>query len=263
MPGAKANQVQVASGATVASGAYLAPGVVVGPGVVIEADVQVGAGTNLLAGTVLLSGTRVGEGCQLGPYAVVGGVPMDARYRGESTVVVIEDNVQLREFVSVHRATGEGAETRVGTGTMVMSYAHLSHNVRVGAHCTITTQVQLGGHVEVGDHAVIGSATVAHQFVRVGPYAMFGAASAANQDLLPFTMARGNPARHYRLNGVGLKRHGFDPTRYKALETAVRYLRHRDLAALEELAVVNDDARLLLDFVSSSHRGVARFVKAR
>ncbi len=257
------NRVTVAPGATVSSGARLAPGVVVGPGVVIEDDVAVGAGTRLLAGTVLLSGTRVGKRCELGPYAVVGGAPMDASYRGEPTVAVLEDDVQLREFTSVHRATGEGNETRVGTGTIIMSYAHLSHNVRVGAHCTITTQVQLGGHVEVGDHAVIGSATVAHQFVRVGAYAMFGAASAANQDLLPFTMARGNPARHYRLNGVGLKRHGFDATRYRGLEAALRLVRRRDLSALEEMASANDDARLLLEFVNSSQRGVARFVKAR
>lgn len=255
--------VKVAPGATVAPGARLAPGVVVAPGVIIEDDVVVGAGTHLLAGTVLLSGTRVGQGCTLGPYAVVGGAPMDSHYRGEATLVVLEDGVQLREFVSVHRATGEGNETRVGAGTMVMSYVHLSHNVRVGAHCTITTQVQLGGHVEVGDHAVIGSAAVAHQFIRVGAYAMFGAASAANQDLLPFTMARGNPARHYRLNGVGLRRHGFDAARYRALETALRYLRHRDLDALEELAAANGDARLLFEFINSSERGVARFVKAR
>ncbi|NLG09105.1 MAG: acyl-ACP--UDP-N-acetylglucosamine O-acyltransferase [Deinococcales bacterium] len=252
-------RARVAPGASVAPGARLHEGVEVAPGVVIEDDVEVGPGTRLLAGTVLHAGTRVGAGCRLGPYAVVGGEPMDARYRGELTLTVLEDGVVLREFATVHRATGEGEETRVGAGTLVMSYAHVSHNCRVGARCTLTTAVQLGGHVEVGDHAVIGSGSMMHQFGRVGAYAMFGAASAANQDLLPFAMARGNPARHYRLNRVGLERAGISGERYRAIERALRHVRRRELEALAQLAAESPDARLLHDFVLQSKRGVARF----
>ncbi len=246
--------------AVVSPTARLGVGVEVGPFVVVEEDVEVGAGTRLLAGTVLHSGTRVGAGCTLGPYAVVGGEPMDASYQGEPTLAVIEDGVTLRDFVTVHRATGEGHETRVGRGTLVMNYAHLSHNCHVGEHCVITTAVQLGGHVRVGRHAIIGSGALLHQFTRVGAYAMFGAASAANQDVLPFTMARGNPARHYRLNGVGLRRNGIDGQRYRDLEHALRLVRRKEHEALAELAGVNPDAQELLEFIASSRRGVARFV---
>ncbi|MBW7915585.1 MAG: acyl-ACP--UDP-N-acetylglucosamine O-acyltransferase [Trueperaceae bacterium] len=240
--------------------ARLAPDVTVGPNVVIEADVEVGAGTRLLAGTVLHAGSRVGARCTLGPYAVVGGEPMDSAFKGESTLAVVEDDVTLRDFVTVHRATGEGNETRVGRGSLVMSYAHVSHNVRVGPNVTITTAAQLGGHVVVGRHAVLGSGALLHQYVRVGAFAMFGAASAANQDVLPFSMARGNPVRHYRLNGVGLKRNGIVGERYAALERALRFVRRRDLGALEELASTSADARELLEFLAGSRRGVARFV---
>ncbi len=250
---------RVAPGAHVAPGARLHPGVEVGAGVVIEDDVEVGAGTTLLAGTVLHAGTRIGENCRLGPYAVVGGEPMDTRYKGEPTSTVLEDGVVLREFTSVHRATGEGSETRVGAGTLVMSYAHVSHNGSVGKRCTLTTAVQLGGHVQVGDHAVIGSGSMMHQFGRIGAYAMFGAGSAANQDLLPFTMARGNPARHFRLNRVGLERAGIVGDRYKAIERALRLVRRRELEELERLAADNEDVRYLHEFIKSSTRGVARF----
>lgn len=248
--------------ASVSPKARLGPGVEVGPFVVVEDDVEVGAGTRLLPGTVLLSGSRVGERCSLGPYAVVGGEPMDSGFHGEPSLVVLEDDVSLRDFATVHRATGEGRETRVGRGTLVMSYAHVSHNVLIGERCTITTAVQLGGHVQVGHHAVLGSGALVHQFARIGAYAMLGAGSATNRDVLPYSMARGNPARHYRLNGVGLKRNGIDGERYRIIERALRFVRRRDAAALEELAGVSADARELLEFISTSRRGVLRFVTA-
>lgn len=250
----------VAAGAIVRAGAVLGAGVEVGSGVVIEVGVRVGAGTRLLTGTVLYAGTQLGASCVVGPYAVIGGEPMDTAFRGEASGVLIEDGVTLREFATVHRATGEGATTRVGSGTLVMSYAHVSHNTVVGRGCVLTAGAKLGGHSQVGDRANIGSSSLLHQFCRVGPYAMFGAASAANQDVLPFAMARGNPAKHYRLNTVGLRRSGFDGERYRDLEAAMRAVRRRDAELLNELAATNPDAALLRDFVHGSKRGVARFV---
>lgn len=251
--------VSVHPSAHVHRDARLAPGVVVGAGVVVEADVQVGEGTELLAGSVLHDGTRIGARCRVGPYAVLGGLPMDSHFGGEHSLAVVEDDVTLREFVTVHRASGEGAVTLVSSGTLVMSYAHVSHNCRVGRGCVLTTAVQLGGHSQIGDHAVLGSAALIHQFCRVGEYAMFGAASAGNMDVLPFTMARGNPARHFKLNRVGLLRHGIDGDRYHALEQAVRALRHHDRQRLEALAAASADVRRLLEFADASRRGVARF----
>lgn len=252
----------VSPGAFVHRDAELDSGVTVAAGAVVEAGVRLAAGSQVLTGSVLHKGSVVGRDCRIGPYAVIGGEPMDTSFAGEDSLAVLEDGVQVREFVTVHRATGEGTETRVGARSLLMSYVHVSHNVRVGRDCVLTTAVQLGGHCEVGDHAVIGSNSVLHQFCRVGAHAMYGAASASNMDILPFTMARGNPARHYRLNGVGLKRHGIEGERYRAIERAVRALRARDLAELERLAGENDDAKTLLEFVRASKRGVLRFVKA-
>lgn len=239
--------------------ARLAGGVRIGPGVVVEADVEVGEGSEILSGSVLHAGTRIGARCRVGPYAVLGGIPMDSHFAGEHSLAVIEDGVTVREFATVHRATGEGARTVVGHGSLLMSYVHVSHNCRVGECCVLTTAVQLGGHSQVGDHAVLGSTTLLHQFCRVGEYAMLGAASAANMDVLPFSMARGNPAKHYGLNRVGLGRHGIDGARYRDLEQALRAWRQRDRTRLSELAVASPDVRRLLDFQHSSTRGVARF----
>ena len=254
------NPASVHPSAVVDPSAELGAGVNVGPFVVIEADVQVGDGAVVRTGSVLHPGCRVGAGCRLGPYAVVGGEPMDTAFRGEPSFAVLEPGVVLREYVTVHRASGEGRETRVGTDTLVMSYAHVSHNARVGRGCVLTTQVQLGGHTQVGDYAVLGSAAILHQGCRVGAYAMYGAGSASNRDVLPYSLARGNPARHYRLNRVGLGRRGIAGERYGYLERAVRAFRHRDQALLEELARVSDEVRGMLEFSASSKRGLCGFV---
>jgi UDP-N-acetylglucosamine acyltransferase len=239
--------------------AELADGVVVAAGAVVESGVRIGPRSVVHVGTVLHAGTQVGADARLGPYAVVGGEPMDTRYRGEPTRVVLADAVVLREFVSVHRSTGEGTETSIGTGTLVMSGAHVSHNCVVGERCVLTTLVQLGGHAEVGDDAVLGANAMLHQFCRVGRGAMFGAASATNQDVLPFLMARGNPARHYRLNRVGLLRRETPTETYAALEAAVRALRRRDTERFADLARAHPVVAELQAFVASSRRGVMRF----
>ncbi|HZW28993.1 MAG TPA: acyl-ACP--UDP-N-acetylglucosamine O-acyltransferase [Trueperaceae bacterium] len=259
-PSSLAPGVVVGEHAVVAAGAELGEGVFVGPGVVVEAGARVGAGTRLLAGSVVRGRVALGARCQVGPYAVLGGEPADTAFHGEESRVVVEDDVTIREFVTVHRATGEGAVTRVGAGTLLLSYSHVSHNCDVGRGCVITNGVQLGGHARVGDRANLGAGSLVHQFCRIGAYAMFGAASAANQDVLPYAMARGNPARHYRLNTVGLRRAGFEGERYRHVEAALRALRRRDTAALEELATVSEEAAQVLEFVRTTKRGVARFV---
>ncbi|CAN5523644.1 acyl-ACP--UDP-N-acetylglucosamine O-acyltransferase [soil metagenome] len=246
--------------AVVHGDAVLENGVVVGPFVVIGADVRVGAGTALLPGTVLHSGSRVGRNCRLGPYATVSGEPMDLRFGGEPSCAVLEDEVVMRDFSSVHRASGEGEATRVGRGSLLMSYSHVSHNVSVGRGCVLTTSVQLGGHSQVGDHANLGAGALLHQFCRVGTCAMYGAGSASNQDILPYSMARGNPAKHYRLNRVGLERRGLTVEAYGMLERAIRAARRRDWETVADLAQESDEVREMLRFKEASKRGICGFV---
>jgi UDP-N-acetylglucosamine acyltransferase len=240
--------------------ATVAEDVLIHPFVVIEAGVTVGADTELKTGTVLQTGSRIGSNCKLGPYAVIGGTPMDTRFKGEESFVSIEDKADLREFVSVHRATGEGKETKIGAATLLMSYVHVSHNAQIGKECTLTTSVQVGGHCEIGNYVVIGSASLMHQFCRIGDYAMFGAGSGINQDILPYSMARGAPAQHYRLNRIGLERRGITGERYKLLEKAIRAFRRKEWELLAELASQSAEVKQMLEFKNASKRGICPFI---
>lgn len=247
------------AGARIDPQARIGPGVEVGPFVVIEADVSVGAGTKLLAGTVLQNGSRIGDHCVLGPYAVVGSLPMDSAFSGEDSLAVLEDRVQLRDFATVHRATGAGNATRIGADSLIMTGVHVSHNVQVGAGVVVTSGSQLGGHSSVGDGAVLGASAHLHQFVRVGAGAMVGALSGLNRDVLPFTLVHGIFAEHYGLNRVGLKRSGVSGDRYRLLEQAYRALRRRDRQRFSELALESADVQLMSEFISGSQRGLSAF----
>jgi UDP-N-acetylglucosamine acyltransferase len=110
---------------------------------------------------------------------------------------------------------------------------------------------------------VLGAGASLHQFVRVGRGAMLGAVSGFNRDVLPFAMARGNPARHYRLNAVGLRRRGVTGDRYRALEQALRAIRHREDEILAQLAATWPEVAEMRDFMAASRRGTLRFVTDR
>ena len=54
---------------------------------------------------------------------------------------------------------------------------------------------------------------------------MIAALVVVRKDVLPYTLAGGEPVKHYRLNTIGLRRRGVTGERYAALEAAFRALR--------------------------------------
>lgn len=246
--------------ATVSPNAIVANSARLDPGVVIEADVVVGERVHLRTGTVLLSGTRVADDARLGPYAVIGGEPMDTAYTGETSFVEIGEHADIREFVTVHRATGEGQRTYIGPRSLLMTYVHISHNAHVAQDVTITTLSQIGGHVQIGKHANLGSGAMIHQHVHIGEYAMVGATSGVNRDVLPFSLVRGNMAKHYRANSIGLKRHGFTTAHIDAIQQALTALRRKDEERFASLALESEHVATLQTFIFESSRGLSGFV---
>ena len=67
----------------------------------------------------------------------------------------------------------------------------------------------LAGHVTVEDHVILGGLTAVHQFCRLGRHAITGGCSKIVQDVPPFMIADGNPARIRDIDKVGMERHGF------------------------------------------------------
>jgi acyl-[acyl carrier protein]--UDP-N-acetylglucosamine O-acyltransferase len=66
----------------------------------------------------------------------------------------------------------------------------------------------LAGHITVEDRAVIGGLAAVHQFCRIGTMSIIGGCSKVVQDVPPYMLADGNPARgaHDQQSGPGTQR---------------------------------------------------------
>ncbi len=251
--------------AVVSPRAKIAAGVRVGPYAVIEDDVVIGAGCEIGAHAVIKRFTTLGARNRVFEHATLGGEPQDVKFKVEQSGLVIGDDNLIREYVTLHRASGAGAVTRIGARNFLMIGVHVAHNCVVGDDNILANGVALAGHIKVEDHVFLSSNVGCHQFVRLGRYAMVGGKSKIVQDVLPFFTTDGNPARVRGLNAVGLSRAGFPVAARRELKRAYQRLFRARLplaAALAELAEVNDEhVRHLVNFIRDSQRGFTSAVR--
>ncbi len=238
----------------------------IGPYCTIGAGVDMDENCELISHVVLEGPTRLGSGNRIFPFAVVGMMPQDLKYKGEPTRLEIGDNNQIREYVTIHRGTVTGhGVTRLGSGCLLMAYAHVAHDCVVGNGVIMANAATLAGHVTIEDNAVVGAFSPVHQFVRVGAYSYIGGGSIITQDVLPFSMTVARRDVHaYGINTVGLQRRGFSRERLRRLQHAYKVLLASKLntsQALEQLKGEGDqgeDVALLIRFIESSERGVIK-----
>jgi UDP-N-acetylglucosamine acyltransferase len=250
---------QIHPTAYIAPGVTLGDGVIAGPFAVIESGAVLGDQCQVGAHAVVHGHVRMGSGNILHPHAVLGGLPQDTGFKAETVSwLTIGDNNVFREGFTAHRASKENAETRIGSGCYFMNNSHVAHDCTIGDKTIFANNVAIGGHVEVGNNVFMGGAVVAHQFCRIGAYAIVQGTTGLNMDVMPFMLVGGRPARHYRLNTVGLKRAGITGERYNVLSAAFRLLKNKkSLDDLEE----TEELKFLKNWLAvKSKRGLHGFV---
>ena len=230
---------------------------------VVEDDVSIGKECMVGSHTVVKRFTRLGARNRVFEHAVLGGEPQDVKFRGETSHLVIGDDNLIRENVTIHRASGDGEITRVGSRNFLMIGVHIAHNCEIGDDNIFANGAALAGHIRVEDHVFLSNNVGCHQFVRLGRYAMVGGKSKIVQDVLPFFITDGNPARVRGLNTVGLRRTGFTTDDRRSLKRAYNILLgpgagdlQQRLSALESLD--SAPVRHLIGFVRGSQRGFTR-----
>ncbi len=251
--------------AIVAAGASLGAGVEVGPYAVIGASVTVGEGTTVGAHVVIAGQTAIGRNNRFFPFSSIGDIPQDRKYDGAATRTVIGDDNVIREFVSINAGTAQDrGVTTIGNGNWLLAYTHVAHDCVVGNGTTFSNNAQLAGHVVVEDCVVLGGFVGVHQFCRVGAHAMVAAGSIVLQDVPPYVMAAGYPAKPRGTNSEGLRRRGFPAADIAAIKRAYRTLYRSDLALGEAIEKISVDAGqvpalgLLAAFLEHPGRGIIR-----
>jgi UDP-N-acetylglucosamine acyltransferase len=233
----------------------------IGPYCVIEANTKVGAGTILEFNVIVKSGTTIGKRCRVWPNVVFGHEPQDSKYKGEQTFVRIGDDNVFREMVTIHRATGQGEATVIGNQNLFMAYAHVGHNCVIGSNNMISNSSGIAGHVTIEDRTVIGGFVGVHQFVHIGSMAMVGGLSKVVQDVPPFCIADGRPAKIHGLNTRGLRRNGVSPEHRNQVNTAFKLLYRSGLntsQAIEKIRATSPSSptlEQLLNFIERVGEG--------
>lgn len=247
----------VAPGAEIPSSCTVGPYSTIGPNVVLGEDCE------LVSHVVLDGHLSTGARNRFFSFACVGVAPQDLKYKGEPTGATLGNDNTIRECVTISRGTaGGGGTTRVGSGCLIMAYAHIGHDSIIGDGCILANSATLAGHVIIEDYATVGALNQVHQFCRIGKYAYTGGGTTVVQDVLPYSLTSAKRETHaYGLNKVGLERRGFDQDRLRAIQRAYRLLlaskmnTSQAVAKIKEEGIATEDVAYLVHFIESSERG--------
>ncbi len=252
--------------AVIDPGAHLEEDVEIGPFCVIEGDVAIGRGTRIGSHVVIRSGTEIGRNNRIYSFASIGEDPQFAGYAGEPTRLEIGEANVIREYATLNRGStsdrGTGV-TRIGNNNFLMAYSHIAHDSTLGDHIIFANGASLAGHVEVGDFAILGGFTLVHQFCRVGPHSLTGIGTVCLQDVAPYLIVAGSPAKTYGINVRGLRRRDF---RDEVIAELREIYKHKfrgktvstNITPSEPGQSFSPESVQLLEFLSQSQRGVIR-----
>jgi len=120
----------------------------------------------------------------------------------------------------------------------------------------------LAGHVTLEDNAMIGGFTAVHQFVRLGQLCIVGGCSKVTQDIPPFSMCDGHPARVISTNSIGLKRAKFTSKTIRNLKNAFKLLFWSGLSKTHAIQKIENEIEScpkiehLIFFTKTTKRGL-------
>ena len=245
--------------------AKLDKNVEVGPYCVIGPGVKIGSGTILESHVILKGNTKIGKKNHIFQFSTIGDGSPDKKYKGEPTKLIIGDENQIREGVTIHRGTiQEKGMTRIGNRNLLLAYSHVAHDCEIEDDVVLTNQAALAGAVKVGTGAILAGYAIVHQFCSVGAHSFCAMGSTVNKDIPAFVRVRGNPAKPYGINSVGLKRLGFSSRAIEALRSAYRLIYRKNLTieeALKELRPLEQkhkEVKLFSQTIKKSSRGIVR-----
>ena len=259
----KGNGMKIHKSAIVHPAAVLGEEVEIGPFSIIGANVTIGEGTSIKNHVTITGNTSIGKNNIIHPNAVLGAEPQDLKYRGECTFLEMGDNNVVREGVTINAGTaGGGGKTVVGDNNFFMACAHVAHDCIIEDNVLLANGVLLGGHIMIERGAKLMGLVGIQPFVTIGRYAYVGGHTRIVQDVPPYVIIEGHPAKIRQVNVVGLEREGFSKEQIDEIKKAFLALFRSDelnrSKALAELVGQNDvspEIRHLVTFLRNADKG--------
>ena len=173
--------------------AKISKNVKVGPFCYIGPKVHIGDNVEIISNVHIEGNTKIGKATKIFPFASIGTLPQDLKYKGESNSLEIGENNTIREYVTINPGTqGGGSKTVIGNNCLLMISSHVAHDCNIG------------------NHVVIGGNSAVQQFTRIGRLAMIGGMTGVLKDVIPFGLSFGNRNYLRGVNLIGFKRKKYD-----------------------------------------------------
>lgn len=230
--------------AVIEDGASLGEGCRIGPFCVVGAQVVLGDRVELKSHVVVTGQTEIAEDTIVFPFAVIGEVPQDLKFKGEDSRLVIGARNRIREHVTMNAGTeGGGGVTRVGNDGLFMAGCHIAHDAQVGDRVIVVNSAAVAGHCVLEDDVIIGGLSGIHQWVRIGRGAIIGAVTMVTNDVIPYGLVQAPRGELHGLNLVGLKRRGVARSDISALRAAFQTLAQGDGTFLDRVHRLGDESQ--------------------
>jgi len=240
--------------------AKIGKNVKIGPFCYVGPEVQILDDVELISNVHIEGNTKIGKKTKIFPFACIGTIPQDLKYKGESSILEIGENNTIREYVTINPGTkGGGGKTIIGDNCLLMISSHVAHDCHVGNDVVIANNVPLGGHVTIEDSVIIGGNSAVQQFTRIGRLAMIGGMTGVLKDVIPFGLSFGNRNYLRGINLIGLKRKKYENKKIMELDSAFKKIfssknLHENLSKINGEYKGNDLVAEVINFIAKDKK---------
>jgi len=235
---------------------------------IIGSQVKIGSNVKIGPFCTIVGKVSIGDNSIIYPHVSIGFPAQNIGSQKSLGEIIIGKNCSIREFVSIGASKFDDSKTSIGNNCYIMSYSHIAHDVTLEDNVTLINSVNLGGHVYIEKNAFLMANCASHQFCRIGQYCALAPYSAIRQDLPPFCLFSGLPAKFYGLNIIALRRAGLSKENIHALKhvTKLFYQDKMLLQDIKTLAQKNTEkhwatdqyVQIFITFIEKSNRGISR-----
>lgn len=250
------------------------PTAIIDPSAKLGENVKIGANVIIGQDVILKDNVEIKpfstlEFCEIGKNTLVssnstiGSEPQDLGYKNERSKVIIGENCQIREQVTIHRSAKDGGITKVGNSCLLMVSSHVAHDCTLEDNVIMANVSMAAGHVYIEKNAFIGGLSACHQGVRIGQMAIMSGYSAIRKDIPPYAKTEADIDVLAGINTIGLKRAGLSVQERKNIKNAYKIIFYSGLNVSQGIAKVKDEIGLdnqyinyLVSFIENSKKGV-------
>jgi len=237
-------------------------------------NIKIGKNVKIGDGVIIYDNVIIKDNVTIHPYAIIGNTPQHTTEIGDiEGYTTINEGTTIREFVTIHSPISKDL-TYIGKNCYIMATAHIGHDCYLHDNVVLANSVNLSGYTKIHNNAMFGLNATTHQYTTIGSFAMIGMNTPINRDVLPYTVAYGNPARWYKMNRIGLQRHRNEKT-IKAVEEVLSWgkqhvnyvhtldkkLRDLDIVGLGKKSDIKEVRKSFEWFDNNRNRGNRKLIK--